>query len=132
MAQRTLLSGSGGTFWGITNGTEWQGPLLLSESTNFRTDTLAGVQVVSAFSDDGFVNTVTIEDVVANLAAGSSSAVANRAATYFGFPILKPDGEPLDISDQFTIDCFFEIVQDPGNEQMEQHVRVSRSNLVKK
>jgi hypothetical protein len=121
MAQSTLLSSSAGTFWGLTNGTEWQGPLLLSESTNFRTGTLGTstfgvnpVQVVSAFSDDGFVNTVTIEDVVSNLAAGSSSTIANRAATYFGFPILKPDGEPLDLSDHFTIDFFFELTEDPG------------------
>ena len=120
MAERTLLSGSDGTFWSVQSGNEWK-KLLLTESTNFRTGTLGTsvfgvnpVDVVSAFSDDGFVNTVTIEDVVANLSTGSSSTIANRAATYFGFPILKPDGEPLDLSDQFTIDFFFELTEDPG------------------
>ena len=67
---------------------------ILGQALGTTTVDVEPVQVVSAFSDDGFVNTVTIEDVVSNLSTGSSSAIINRAATYFGFPILKPDGEP--------------------------------------
>tara|TARA_R100000030_G_scaffold55336_1_gene41695 strand:- start:24 stop:875 length:852 start_codon:yes stop_codon:yes gene_type:complete len=121
MGERTLLSGSDGTFWSVQSGNEWK-KLLLTECTNFRTGTLGTttvdvnpVQVVSAFSDDGFVNTVTIEDVLANISTGSSSVIANRAATYFGFPIIKPDGSQLDLSEQFTIDFFFELTEDPDN-----------------
>jgi hypothetical protein len=109
MAQSTLLSSSAGTFWGITNGTEWQGPLLLSGSTNTRTVTRGGspATVVSAYSDDGVVNSVTVEDVTSIL--GSGTGTGNTSAAYFGFPLLKPAGDPVNLGlDQFTLDFFLE------------------------
>jgi hypothetical protein len=109
MAQSTLLSSSAGTFWGITNGTEWQGPLLLSGAINIRTVTRGGspATVVSAYSDDGVVNSVTVEDVASIL--GSGTGTGNTSATYFGFPILKPDGSSVNLGlDQFTLDLFLE------------------------
>ena len=119
MSQMTLLSGSAGTFWGLTGGNEWT-RLLLTEASSNRVTDQAGTPntVVSSFSDDGKTNTATIEDVVANLATGGTTSVANRAATCFVWPIFKPDGEPLNVgNDQFTIDFVLEIVQDGGNDQ---------------
>jgi hypothetical protein len=92
----------------------------LSESTKNRVTDQAGTPntIVSSFSDDGKKNTATIEDLVANLGTGGTTSVANRAATYFGWPILKPDGEPLNVgNDQFTIDFVLEVLEDAGNEQ---------------
>ena len=64
MSQRTLISGSAGTFWGLTDGGEWT-KLLLSDAINVRTtDRVSSgtpATVVSAYSDDGFVNSVTVE-----------------------------------------------------------------------
>ena len=113
MSQMTLLSSSTGTFWGLTSGDEWT-KLLLSEATVVRTTRRTdGAAVLSSYSDDGFINTVQIKDVQATL--GSATSTTNTSACYFGFPILQPDGSPLDLgSDQFTMDMFLEIETNPG------------------
>tara|TARA_R100001086_G_scaffold232203_1_gene153334 strand:+ start:103 stop:912 length:810 start_codon:yes stop_codon:yes gene_type:complete len=117
MSQMTLLSSSAGTFWGLTDGDEWT-KLLLSNAINIRTtDRVSSgspATVVSAYSDDGFINAVTVEDVASNLGGGVN--ISNTKATYFGFPLLEPDGEPVNLgSDQFTLDLFLEITENPGD-----------------
>ena len=117
MSQMTLLSSSAGTFWGLTDGDEWT-KLLLSDAINVRTTDRVSSgtpsTVVSAYSDDGFVNSVTVEDVASNLGGGVS--LGSTKATYFGFPLLEPDGEPVNLgSDHFTLDFFLEITENPGD-----------------
>lgn len=117
MAQRRLLSGSSGTFWGVVNEGEWTGPLLLKNATKVRRENRDGTpaEVISASgsSDDGLVNTVTLRDVNSNFNAGPSAT--NPGCAYFGFPITKEDGSPLDLgADRFTVDLFLEITANPG------------------
>ncbi len=112
MAQRRLLSGSSGTFWGLVGEGEWT-RLLLSDASVVRlTDRASSPNtVISSFSDDGDVNTVVVEDVNSRLNSGTPTAVAS----YFGFPITKPDGSPLDLgADCFTIDLSLEVTATPG------------------
>ena len=115
MSEITLLSGSSGTFWSLSNDGAWT-KLLLSDASVVRTTHRnSGATVVSAYSDNGSVNSVTVDDVAANLASATSAN--NTSACYFGFPILEPDGNPVDLgSDQFTLDMFLEIVTNPGDE----------------
>ena len=115
MAERRLLSSSSGTFWSLSNDGAWT-KLLLSDATVVRTTHRnSGATVISAYSDNGSVNSVTIDDVTANLSSATSAN--NTSACYFGFPILEPDGNPVDLgSDQFTLDMFLEIVTNPGDE----------------
>ena len=119
MAQRRLLSGSSGTFWGVVNEGEWTGPLLLKDATVTRTETRATfgspVDIISSSgsSDDGKVNTVTLLDVRASYDSGDSGT--NPSCAYFGFPVTKEDGSPLYLgSDHFTIDLFLELTAIPG------------------
>jgi hypothetical protein len=112
MAQRRLLSGSSGTFWGVVGEGEWSGPLLLKNATKVRTQNKLGTpqDIISSSgsSDDGLVNTVTLRDV-SSAYNGSSVGCA-----YYGFPLTKEDGSPLDLgADHFTIDFFLEITNSP-------------------
>lgn len=111
MTQRRLLSGSSGTFWGLVRESEWTRMLITDASVVRATDRQSTPNtVVSAYSDDGFKNTVTVEDVDARLNAGGLNL-----ATYFGFPITKPDGSPVDLgADCFTINFALEITDHPG------------------
>ena len=114
MAQRRLLSGSGGTFWGVVNEGEWIGPLLLKNATVMRTQNKLGspqdIISSSGSSDNGLVNTVTLLDVASSYDGGTSPGCA-----YFGFPLTKEDGSPLDLGkDRFTVDMFLEITNNPG------------------
>jgi hypothetical protein len=118
MAESTLLSGSTGTFWGVTSGGEWTGPLLLKNATVTRTQTRttgtpADIISSSGSSDDGKVNTVTILDVAASYNSGASAS--NPACAYFGFPVTKKDGSAVNLgSDRFTLDLFLELTAIPG------------------
>ena len=118
MAQRRLLSGSSGTFWGVVNEGEWTGPLLLKDAAVIRTQTRTTgtpVDIISSSgsSDNGTVNTVTLLDVAASYSGGDSAA--NPSCAYFGFPVTKEDGSALDLgSDRFTIDLFLELTAIPG------------------
>lgn len=117
MAQRRLLSGSDGTFWGVVNEGEWSGPLLLKNATKVRKENRQGSpdEIISSSGsfDDGLINTVKLIDVVSNFNAGPSAT--NPGCAYFGFPITKEDGSPLDLgADRFTVDLFLEITAFPG------------------
>lgn len=118
MAQRRLLSGSGGTFWGVVNEGEWTGPLLLKDAAVIRTQTRSTgtpVDIISSSgsSDDGKVNTVTLLDVVSSYSGGDSAT--NPSCAYFGFPVTKQDGSALNLgSDRFTLDLFLELTAVPG------------------
>lgn len=117
MAQRRLLSGSDGTFWGVVNEGEWAGPLLLKDAVVVRKESRGASpqEIISASgsSDDGLVNTVTLRDVNSAFNAGANSSTP--ACAYFGFPITKEDGSPVNLgTDRFTVDLFLEITNNPG------------------
>jgi len=116
MSQRTLISSSAGTFWSISEDNDWS-VLLLDRASVIRTTDRQSTPnpVISSYSSTGGVNTVVVKDQDAKLNAGSSTS--NLGATYFGFPLTHPDGEPVNLGlDHFTLDLFLEITANPGED----------------
>ena len=91
---------------------EWR-PLILTEATGSRTTRQTdGTKVLESFSVSGDVNTVRINSGSAKLGGGTGASSNNAAC--FTFPLLKQDGTPYKLSEQFTIDIFMEWTDTPG------------------
>jgi hypothetical protein len=70
--------------------------------------------IVTAISNSGNVNTITLADVSSNISSGTTTN--NNNCAFFALPLKDSDGGDLLLSSHFTLNIFLKITATPGVE----------------